>query len=282
MAQLLFDIGGTKMRFAISSDGKTLGATEIVPTPASFAEALATIKKVASNLSGGQKFEAIAGGVAGTFNKEKTVLSSAPHLKEWIGQPLVELLQQEFACSVYLENDTAMVGLGEASLIEEVGEKIVAYITVSTGVGGVRIVDGKIDRHTNSFEPGHQIINLDTSSPSDHDQKLRDLESYVSGSAVRLATQKEPQDINDEVFWNDLAKILAVGLHNTILHWTPEVVVLGGSMFKIHGIPFEVIKNQLAQSLSFLPFQPQLKLAQLGDLGGLHGALAFLNQQSVL
>jgi predicted NBD/HSP70 family sugar kinase len=166
-----------------------------------------------------------------------------------------------------------MVGLGEA--VAGAGQRagIVTYLTISTGVGGVRIVDGQIDRHTTSFEPGHQIIDLN--------QPEKDLEDYVSGSAVRQSMEQNPQDIHDDAFWQGLAKILAIGLHNTILHWTPEVVVLGGSMMKEPGINLNEVEKHLLQSLSFLPVQPKLKLAQLGDLGGLYGALAFLKQKSV-
>lgn len=268
---LLFDIGGTKMRFASSPDGQTLSEAVIIPTPASLAEAMEQIKKAVQELTGGQTLTAACGGVAGTLNREQTQLSSAPHLLEWVNQPLVEILHRELGCPVYLENDTAIVGLGEAGLVPE---KIVAYVTISTGVGGVRIVDGAIDRHLTSFEPGHQIIDLN--QPEKH------LEDYISGAAVRQLRQQQPQDIHDDTFWQGLAQILAIGLHNTILHWTPEVVILGGSMMKAPGIPLAVVQDALQKSLAFLPVQPKLQLATLGDSGGLHGALAYLKQKSVL
>jgi predicted NBD/HSP70 family sugar kinase len=276
MAQLLFDIGGTKMRLGVSVDGVTLSEPAVIPTPTSFAEAIEQIKKAASGLAQGKKIEVVCGGVAGTLNQEQTVLLSAPHLLEWVNQPLVEILGREFNCPIYLENDTAVVGLGEAiaacsESVERDKGKIIAYLTISTGVGGVRIVDGRIDRHLTSFEPGHQIIDLN--QPEKH------LEDYVSGWAVRQSREQEPKDIHDEVFWQGLAKILAIGLHNTILHWTPELVILGGSMMKEPGIKLAEVEKRLRQSLAFLPVQPKLKLAQLGDLGGLHGALAFLKQK---
>lgn len=268
---LLFDIGGTQMRFGVSSDGEAIGASEIVSSPGSFAEALSVVKRVANRLGQDQKIKAVAGGLAGTFNQDNTILLAAPHLREWINQPVAELLRHEFDCPVYLENDTALVGLGEAVAGAGKGTGIVAYLTVSTGVGGARIVDGKIDRHLTSFEPGHQII--------DFHQPEKHLEDYVSGSAVRLLTQKEPKDITDEDFWRETSRTLAVGLHNTILHWTPEVVVLGGGMMKSPGINLAELEQALARSLSFLPVRPALRLATLGETGGLSGALAFLKQK---
>lgn len=261
------------MRIAVSADGAALSEPVVIPTPTSFAEAIKQIKKVAGDLSKGEKVEVVCGGVAGTLNHEQTMLSSAPHLLEWINQPLVEVLGREFACPVYLENDTALVGLGEAVAGAGRGAKVVIYVTISTGVGGVRIVDGRIDRHTTSFEPGHQIIDLN--QPEQH------LEDYISGSAVHRRMEKLPQDIHDDAFWQSLAKVLAIGLHNTILHWTPEVVILGGSMMKSPGIPLAIVQQQLEHTLSFLPVRPPIKLAELGDLGGLEGALAYLKQKFV-
>jgi len=79
-----------------------------------------------------------------------------------------------------------------------------------------------------ALKPGHQII--DWREPGKH------LEDYVSGSAVSRITGQSPQDITDPVFWKDLSCTLAVGLHNSILHWTPETVILGGSMMNQPGI----------------------------------------------
>jgi glucokinase len=49
-------------------------------------------------------------------------------------------------------------GLGEAVFGAGKGREIVVYMTISTGVGGARIVGGKIDASAMGFEPGHQII----------------------------------------------------------------------------------------------------------------------------
>jgi len=74
---------------------------------------------------------------------------------------------------VFIENDASIVGLGEAVSGAGMGEEIVVYITVSTGVGGTRIVSGEIDEHAYGFEPGHELINMQDS-----------LEDLVSGTAV--------------------------------------------------------------------------------------------------
>ena len=92
------------------------------------------------------------------------MLVNAPHLPGWIRKPFSERLKAELACPVFLENDSAIVALGEAHHGAGKGDDIMAYLTVSTGMGGARIVHGAIDVNVFGFEPGHQYIDFDTSA----------------------------------------------------------------------------------------------------------------------
>ena len=87
-------------------------------------------------------------------------------------------------------------------------------------------------------------------------------------------TGKKPRDITDAGVWNVYARNLAIGLHNTIVHWSPDVVVLGGSM--IVGDPAIDVKkvaDYLAETLHLYPELPIIKKAELGDVGGLWGGI---------
>jgi predicted NBD/HSP70 family sugar kinase len=183
----------------------------------------------------------------------------------------------------YIENDTAMVGLGEAAYGAGKDFDIVAYLTISTGVGGARIVGRRIDANVFGFEPGHQIIDADgTMCPDcrafEDDRGLGHLEAHISGSAIEKRFGKHPSEIDDEKVWDDLARYLAYGLNNTIVHWSPEVVVLGGGMMKSTGIKIERIDHYLEDILKIFPERPLLKLAELGDVGGLFGGLSYIKQ----
>jgi hypothetical protein len=67
---------------------------------------------------------------------------------------------------------------------------------------------------------------------------------------------------------------LARGLYNTLLHWSPQVVVYGGAMMR--DIPLTAIVHELAALPPVYPEWPPLVAAELGDEGGLYGALALL------
>lgn len=266
---LLFDIGGTNMRIAVSEGGKEIDASKSVLTPQDFVEGMRICEKIAKELVGEEHIEAIAGGIAGTLDKEHMVLLRSPHMPGWVEKPLKKELGEMFGVPVYLENDAALAGLGEASMGAARGYDIAAYITVSTGVGGVRIVDGAIDRNAMGFEIGHQVIN--------YDDKARTLEECVSGSGFLRRFGKLPQDIADQAVWEEAARLLAVGLHNTILHWSPEVLVLGGPLILQSPFPFDVFSKHFNESVySVLACVPEIKKVELGEKSGLYGALAFL------
>lgn len=279
---LLFDIGATKMRVGISEDGETLGETEIEPTPKDFEEALDLFEKMYEQVTKGKKINSSAGGIRGVLNEKKDALKKDALLPEWVGEPLVQKLSEITGSTVYLENDTAMVGLGETVAGAGRGFKIVAYITISSGVGGVRIINKKIDANSFGFEPGHQIIDADVTicpeCTSNLDGKAwGSLESYISGRSFERRFGKKPQDVDDKAVWDEISRLLAYGLNNTIVHWSPDVVVLGGGMMKSPGISVEAVKKHLKEILRIFPELPEIKKAELGDLGGLHGALAYLN-----
>ena len=257
------------MRLAISKDGKSVGEAKIVPTPQDFKEGMRLFEEVAKELLGDAKPKAIAGGVAGPLDNEKTMLVNSPHISSWVKKPLKEELEKRFGIPVFLEKDEVVAGMGEAVQGAGKGNPIVVYMTVSTGVGGTRIIDGSVDRSSMGFEPGHQIIDQGKS-----------LEQLVSGSGVTARYGKNPREIADEMIWNDLARLLAIGLNNTIVHWSPDIVVLGGSMILgTPAIPLDEVKKHLRDILHIFPELPPLEKAVLGDTAGLYGALTLLKQK---
>lgn len=278
---LLFDIGGTKMRLAISKEGETFGEPKVVPTPKDFDEGMKVFKEVADELIGGdlpdgkaRKIEMAGGGMKGPFNKEKTSVVNSSSLPNWDNKPLKERLEKAIDAPVFMENDTAIVGLGEMHSGAGKGVEIGVYITVSTGVGGTRFVDGLIDKSKFGFEPGKQIIDIENDLV---------LEDSISGNALEKRTGKKAYEVTDPKIWDELARTLAYGLYNTILHWSPDVVILGGPMIVGEpAIDVDIVKKYLKNINKVFPELPEIKKAELGDFGGLHGALTFLKQQKEL
>ncbi|MFM2357467.1 MAG: hypothetical protein RJA61_204 [Candidatus Parcubacteria bacterium] len=276
---LLFDIGGTKMRFAVSKNLETFERAVTISNPEDYTIALEEISRIVRDLSKDEPFTKVAGGITGIWNKDHTVLLNSPHLSSWKGKHVRADLEKIVGCPVCLENDSAMVGLGEAHFGGGKDFDVVVYITVSTGVGGARIVSGLIDRSSYGFEPGHQIIDF-SGSVEPRFNSRGTLEGFVSGTSVLRQRGVSPKDISSQdPLWDDLAEKLAYGLYNSILHWSPDCVVLGGSMIVGNpAISIDAVNGYLKEVCEAVPC-PVIKKAELRDEGGLYGALAYLKQQ---
>jgi glucokinase len=225
------------------------------------------IEKMTEQISSGEKIEAISLGVAGTLDKVG-VLARSPHLPDWVGKPIKEKIEEKTGAKVFIQNDSALVGLGEAVKGAGKGFEIVVYITVSTGVGGAKISNGKIDENSLGFEPGHQILDI---------EKNLSLEDLVSGSAFEKKFGKKSKEVIDPNVWEETARNLAFGVYNSILEWSPDVVVLGGPMITGDpAIPLDGVRHHMDNINKVFPKLPEIKMAELGSFGGLYGGFEFL------
>ncbi|MCA9362042.1 ROK family protein [Candidatus Kaiserbacteria bacterium] len=278
MNYILFDIGGTKTRVAISEDLATLRAVESFKTPVKFEDGVKKIIATAKKL-GAEAPMALAGGIRGPLMEDKSGIENDAVLQQWAGQSLVEALQAHYDVPVHLENDTAIAGVGEAVFGAGKGLEIVAYHTVSTGVGGVKVENGEIDMASAGFEPGHQVLDIDRTILGEDITPT--LENLVSGTALKERFGVEPYDIpQSDLVWDELAEYLAQGLRNTILYWSPDVIILGGSM--ITGDPaisIDTVRKYTVAALEGFVDAPLITKSKLGDEAGLYGAMAILKQR---
>jgi len=275
MTYVVFDIGGTKTRIATSTDLKSFDEVKSYKTPATFKAGMQMFVETVQELT--DTVTAVAGGARGRLLEDKSGIENDGVLTKWAGESIVGYLQKEYGdIPVFLENDTAIAGVGEAVFGAGEGLPIVAYHTVSTGVGGAKIEDGMIDQAHNGFEPGHQILDIDRTVLGE--EITPTLENLVSGTAVKDRFGVEAYEIpQTDVLWDDLAGYLAQGLRNTILYWSPDAIVLGGSM--IIGDPaikIDAIRKATALALDNFEETPLIVEAKLGDEAGLWGGLALL------
>ena len=264
-----FDIGGTKTRVAWSSDGKSFETPLITDTPKKGSQGVDALITNIRLVAQGRPIRAIAGGIAGVLDPDHQQLVHAPNLSDWTGIPLVGLLSSAFHAPIRIVNDTAVVGLGEALFGAGKGERIVAYITISTGVGGCRFVDGQVDSSSRGFEPGHHILDWESGDT---------FESLASGNTNAARYQTEITQLSAEA-WSRIARQAAVGLYNTALLWSPDCIVVGGSMVvKKIVIPFHEIEAAYHSLPNVFQPMPPLKKASLDSIGGLYGSLALASE----
>lgn len=271
---ILVDIGGTKTRVAGTSDLQALGEPQVFATPQKYEEGIAAIAQHAREIAGNSSVDGLAGGVPAMLSRDRrAIIGAATNIPAWDGKPIADDLERALGAHVMLENDTALVGLGEALFGAGQGAEIMMYLTVSTGVNGARIVGGNIDAAAFGFSVGHQY--LETVAP------LRNFEQMVAGRAIaQRFGVASPRDLGKEhPVWEDLARAVAFGVHNSIVHWSPDRVVLGGSMFNDVGIVVDRVQAHLKEITLVTAEMPEIAHAALADMGGLWGALALLQQK---
>lgn len=257
MTFIVFDIGGTNMRVA-KATLDSLGEIKKVPTPKDPVDGIALLKELAKEFEG--SFIAAGGDIAGRVREDGT-LSDARNLPAWNGVNVTQKISEALGVPAHVYNDAVVVGLGEAHVGAGKGHARVAYITVSTGVGGALVEEG----------------NLATSPLlGDVALKVGDLESLISGTAIQKKFGIQPKDLDSLDERNKLADILATGLAEVNEVWRPDVFVVGGSMIVgINPIPIERVMQTLS-GLSGVPLT--VNMATLGDNGGLEGGRVLARQ----
>ncbi|PIR85429.1 hypothetical protein COU15_00640 [Candidatus Kaiserbacteria bacterium CG10_big_fil_rev_8_21_14_0_10_45_20] len=266
MSTVVFDIGGTKTRLALFAEGE-MRDLHTIPTPKDPNEGVERILEVTKGFLKNENVSAVVGCVAGRVENDGKI-SVARNLTGWVGFNIVEVLQTAFNAPVQVFNDGELVGLGEAVYGAGKGFSVVAYTTVSTGVGGARIINQSIDSGKSELHVGRIKV-------GDHD-----LEELVSGTAVAKRFGVHPKDIADIAVRVELAQTLAQGLTIVVKEWQPDALVLGGSMIVgQNSIPLDVVTAELTKHTNKNSFKmPIVKNAELGDVGGLWGAVAYTLQ----
>jgi len=265
---LLFDIGATNTRVAISKSGSSPDEVLILKTPETFKDGMAMLKAAGERLLDGRKPKAVAAGLAGPLDYKtgKLIHFQRP---DWQGKSVKGALKKAFNCPIHLENDAALAAIGEANFGAGKGKKIVAYLTVSTGIGGARIVDGHLDRNTAGFEPRLQLL---------QGHPLKNFGSLSSGSAIQALYKKPGEKLENRNAWREIELWLTMGFNNAIVLWSPEVLVVGGPVAFNKHLSFKRIEKRLQKNLKILKPKPRIIKSRLRQLSGIYGALALIKQ----
>jgi len=190
------DLGGTHIRTAVLQGSKLHSRVSLLsgetPTPERILPRVyGAIQQALDEAH--ITLDQIAGiGVAtpGPLNNRTGVIYSPPNLPGWDNIPLRDLIQQHFNRPIFIENDAHTAGLGEYMFGAGRGSRHMVYLTVSTGIGGGVIIDGKILEGANGTagELGHMTI--DWKGERCNCGNIGCLEYLASGTAIaRLANE---------------------------------------------------------------------------------------------
>jgi glucokinase len=185
-------MGGTHIRAAVvTDDGSRLavvrGRTPVVAGPAAILDACeAALRKVLGQV-GSDVQDAVAGiGISspGPLDPWRGVVLETPNMgREFLDVPIVAEMSSRLGMPTFLERDTNVAALGEMAFGAARDCPDFIYLTVSTGVGGAIVSEGRIFHGPDGTagELGHTPVAMDgicTCGAVGH------LEGIVSGAGM--------------------------------------------------------------------------------------------------
>ncbi len=270
------DIGGTKtLLAACTADGQLVRRLSF-PTPLELSAGLEQLRTGLAAVAGQAALAAVGISIGGPIDRERGTVSPL-HQPQWRGVPLRDLVQEWFGCPCRIEVDTDAAALAEW-YIGGVRDSPLVYVTLSTGVGGALLIEGKLYRGTAGVHPelGHQIVPNEFGDPAPVRctcGAFNCLEALISGRALERRYGCSPAHI-PEKDWQLIGQILGHGVRNIATLYAPRRIVLGGGL-AIHAAErlLPVLRTLLSDQLQLIP-PPTITLSCLGYETPLWGALA--------
>ena len=228
------DIGGTKTLVAVFDKNKNIVEEHKFPTNHDYEIFKIDLAKAVEELSTADFSRAVVA-IPGLVDRKHGLGVHFGNLP-WENVPVQKDVEHLVQCPVLIENDANLAGLGEAAELDDKKQRVL-YITVSTGIGGGYVTNGKIDPKFEDAEIGHMLL--------EYKGRLEQWEHFASGSAIYKRYGMKAKDIVDPQVWYLIARNLAVGIINVIATMTPDIIIIGGGV----GSHFEKFSERLEESL---------------------------------
>ena len=277
MAVLIgLDIGGTKIMVAAADGEGNILRRERRATSTNLGRDLANINNMIAVVTGEDEIIGMGAAIGGPLDWERGIVSPL-HQPAWRNVPLKALMEKKWGCPFRVDVDTNVAAVGEYRW-GGLSVSRFLYITLSTGMGGGFLVDGKIYRGQNGAHPevGHESIHFRCANPSAVRCECGApdcLEALVSGNGIRRIYGKPAEELSPEE-WEEVAYNLGQGLRNMTALYAPEVIAIGGGVAVGGGERFiESAQNVMEEHLKLVP-APRVGLSQLGYDTALRGAIA--------
>lgn len=234
-------------------------------------------------------------GVPGPLDYQAGIVEESPNL-QWIRYPVREELSKRLGTKLLLDKDANVAALGEFYYGSNRNCGHLIYITVSTGIGGGIISDGRLlhGLRGGAGELGHMVV-----VPGGRKcgcGRLGCLEAVASGQALAWEAQEminrgggqqilaccrsgqpvsarevaqaaRQGDAQALTLISQTASYLGIGIANLVHIFNPEKVVLGGGVaMGLQDLLLPAIKNEVITNIfSLHRRQLEIEITQLGE-----------------
>lgn len=298
------DIGGTQIRAVLADTAgniisETHALTESQHGPyAVIDRAVEYIQRFQRSLPINARLLGVGVGCPGPLDPDTGVVFTTPNLPNWHNIPIKEVIEQKTGLQVKIANDANAAALGEWYFGGGKGYKNMVYVTISTGIGGGVITDGKLllGRLGGGGEIGHMVIDT---------QEQKTWEKLASGTALKRIAKEQMQQ-NPHTLLHEITNIeqitaadvaaaakqgdelaqqlmkqesffLGIGFANLLHLYSPDIILVGGSVVTANPTLLDharsvVQEHVIADIYTHVP----IEVAHLGNRVGLLGAVALI------
>lgn len=297
------DLGGTNVRtLLVDENGKVhsevKGATEATKGPEYVYEKICgQIDTLDLSACGGlEGVEGIGIGVPGPVDTVNKVMVMATNLPGFENYQICHKLQAKYNIPAFIDNDANVAGLAEAVLGAGKGYPIVYYTTISTGIGGALVVNGKLvsGGRGHAGEIGNIIVNT-------NGQRINHLnpgavENEASGTFVTkkgqaLIGEDKVRHAGDVFELASQGNVAAQGIVDEFIDYMstmyaniahvvdPYIFVLGGGVMKSKEHFFDRLVEAFNSKIH-VGMQGHIKFqeAELADCGAIGAAMLPMSQ----
>ena len=238
----------------------------------------------------------------GPLNPLTGVIVSPPNLPGWHNVPLGDILHTEFGIPVYVGNDANVAALAETIRGAARGYRHVVFITISTGIGGGIIVDGKLlqGKEGLAAEAGQIILVVggristlekEAAGPALARQARARIEAgesstitamvggdldKIDGAIVGRAAQNGDTLALDIVRYG--GHMVGLGIASLLHLFNPEIIVLGGGVSQLGNLLIDPLRKAMETYTIDEAYWRNLRIvpAELGENVSIFGAGALV------
>ncbi len=283
MNLLGLDIGGTKTSVCIGNEKGDIRLSRRMPTqsPDGPAICIGRILDLARALLSEAgltpaQIDAIGISSPGPVSVKKNLMLEPPNMKGWVNVPLVRMVGEAFGRPTFMNNDANACALAEYLFGSCRGTANLVYLTMSTGLGGGFIADGRIVQGATDLagEVGHHV--LDIHGPPCPCGQRGCWEIYCGGMNVanrlreRIVRERirtaildraggDPAKIDFKAFteavrlqdpfaleaWEEYIERLAQGIGTVIQFMNPDAIVMGTIAIHAGDLLLEPVRQRL-------------------------------------
>lgn len=297
MGILVFDIGGTAIKYGLVSENFEILESNEMPTAnegetANAKIVLQNLDRVMAEYKG--KYNAIGISTAGQVDFERGyIVYGTDNIPGFSDTDMRGIFEAKYGVPVAVDNDVNCACLGEAHFGAGRGSDYFICLTYGTGVGGAIYLNGDLLRGAKSAagEFGHMMThaggaqcNCGRKGCYEAYASCRALTNKVSEHFGRYVSGREiyePQMLADPFIQqaiNDWEDEIVNGLVSLSYIFNPPLIVLGGGIMSEEQL-VNNIRKKLIESVGINYQSVQVEKAQLKNKAGMLGAAYIANER---